>query len=115
MVANKAALAALPGDPGQLEAVLGNAELAGLALDDAAGLGKLNRQLAARTGAILPLVSVPNSFCALINNAGVVVNAAKAVFSVNPYCTAFRTFFSRSFLFSKPAEVKQNCMPAFSK
>jgi RHH-type transcriptional regulator, proline utilization regulon repressor / proline dehydrogenase / delta 1-pyrroline-5-carboxylate dehydrogenase len=50
-------LSALPGDPGQLEAVLGSAELAGVALDDAADVGKLSRQLAARAGAILPLVS----------------------------------------------------------
>jgi RHH-type transcriptional regulator, proline utilization regulon repressor / proline dehydrogenase / delta 1-pyrroline-5-carboxylate dehydrogenase len=50
-------LAALPGDPIQLEAVLGCPELAGVALDDAADVGRLSRQLAARVGAVLPLVS----------------------------------------------------------
>jgi RHH-type transcriptional regulator, proline utilization regulon repressor / proline dehydrogenase / delta 1-pyrroline-5-carboxylate dehydrogenase len=51
------ALAAWPCEPGQLDAVLGCTELAGVALDDAADVGKLSHQLAARTGAILPLVS----------------------------------------------------------
>jgi RHH-type transcriptional regulator, proline utilization regulon repressor / proline dehydrogenase / delta 1-pyrroline-5-carboxylate dehydrogenase len=49
-------VAALPGDPGQLEAVLGCAELAGVALDSATEVGRISSQLASRTGALLPLV-----------------------------------------------------------
>lgn len=49
-------LALLPGTPGQLEATLASAELAGVALGSTGDVGKFSRQLAARTGAILPLV-----------------------------------------------------------
>jgi len=50
------ALEVLSCDPDQLDAVVGSAELAGLAVDSAADVGKLSRLLAARTGALLPLV-----------------------------------------------------------